>query len=183
MDECAKDDELYTRYMKEHDEDALRVLIERYRSDLTLFIYGYIHDMDDAEDLMIDSFAAATAGRNLFQRRSTFKTWLFSIGRNKARMYYRKQSRMGLLEEDADVAAPDSADPLSKMIEEEKNRKLYDALSGLKPEYREILELKYLDDMSFEEVAKVIGRTRKQTYRMMEHAREALRAILGKDEF
>ena len=53
------DEELYRVYLAEGSEDALRELLVRYRESLTLFIYGYVRNMDDAEELMLDAFAAA----------------------------------------------------------------------------------------------------------------------------
>ena len=48
------DEQLYLLYLAKRDEDALRTLIERHRDSLTLFLYGLVHSMEDAEDLIAD---------------------------------------------------------------------------------------------------------------------------------
>ena len=84
------DEMLYRSYLNGEDE-ALRVLIEKYSEKLTLFIYGMVGNMHDAEEHMMDSFAILISKNKPFLGRSTFKTWLFAIGRNQARMFLRKR--------------------------------------------------------------------------------------------
>ena len=66
------DEELYERFLKRQDEADIRVLFERHKEGLLLFINGFVHNLDDAEELMIDTFAQVVAGRTLFSRRSAF---------------------------------------------------------------------------------------------------------------
>ena len=77
------DEVIYSRYLAEHDEKDFRILLERYREGLTLFLMGYVHNMEDAEELMLDTYAEVAAGAH-FSGKSSFKTWLFSIGKNLA---------------------------------------------------------------------------------------------------
>ena len=51
------DELIYSRFLADHNEEDFRVLLERHRESLMLFIYSFVHNMDDAEDLMIDAFA------------------------------------------------------------------------------------------------------------------------------
>ena len=67
------DELIYRRFLAEHQEDDFRVLLERHREGLVLFLYGYVHSMEDAEDLMLDAFAEAAAGAH-FSGKSTFRT-------------------------------------------------------------------------------------------------------------
>ncbi|MBQ2557508.1 MAG: hypothetical protein II553_00665, partial [Lachnospiraceae bacterium] len=80
------DETLYSRYLKTRDQGAFRELLERHKESMILFINGFVHNLDDAEELMLDAFAEVAAGPTLFSGRSSFKTWLFSIGKNKALM-------------------------------------------------------------------------------------------------
>jgi len=84
------DEQAYERYLR-GKEDALQVLLERYRESLTLFLFGYVHNMEDAEELMLDAFAVVAAGESRYLEKSSFKTWLFGIGRNLARRHLRRQ--------------------------------------------------------------------------------------------
>ena len=79
------DEELYLVYMSGKEEAAAE-LGERYGDRLVLFIRGYIHDEQEAEDLMIDSFAGifAKARPISVKNEGSFKAYLFKIGRNLA---------------------------------------------------------------------------------------------------
>ena len=170
------DEELYSRYMREGCEDALRTLLERHREGLTLFIYAIVGDMDDAEDLMLDAFAAAAAGTSRFLGRSSFKTWLFSIGRNLAAGHMRKRKGPHLpLDEEL---AGSSAVPELEILKSEETRQLQQALSSLKPEYRQALTLIYFEDMSYEEAGKVMKQNRRQMYHLIERGKASLRETL-----
>ncbi|MCR5418239.1 MAG: RNA polymerase sigma factor [Lachnospiraceae bacterium] len=176
------DEEIYDRFLGERNEEDLRILFNRHKESLTLFLNGFVHNIDDAEELMLDAFAEAAAGPTLFSRRSSFKTWLFSIGKNLARMSLRKAGREASLREAVGDGASveDYGAPDLFILRSERNRRLYEAMSHLKDEYREILILLYFEDMSREEAGRVMGRSRKQIYNLAERGKKALREQLEK---
>ena len=173
------DEILYRRFLSEGNEGDFRVLLERHRESLTLFLYGFVHSMEDAEDLMLDAFAEAAAGGG-FSGKSTFKTWLFSIGKKMALMDLRKRRSVPRNDEPADEAG---APPELGILREERDRQLYQALRRLKDEYRQILFLLYFEQMSHEEAGSVMGKNRKQTYNLAERGKKALRAELERMGF
>ncbi|MBR6020079.1 MAG: RNA polymerase sigma factor [Lachnospiraceae bacterium] len=176
------DEELYNRYLKYQDEADIRVLFERHRDGLILFINGFVHNLADAEELMIDSFAEVSAGKSIFMWRSTFKTWLFSIGKKLALMHLRKAGRVEFVP--VDDEQPDRSEtPDLQILEEERNRQLYGALAQINPDYSRVLMLLYFDGMSHEEAAKVMGKNKKQIYHLVERGKKALREIMEKEGF
>ena len=174
------DERIYSRYLAEHNEDDFRILLERHKESLMLFLYSFVHNMEDAEELMLDAYAEAAAGAD-YSGKSTFKTWLFSIGKKMALMRLRKQRFTAEVpfEQTDETAAP----PELNILREERNRQLYKALGQLKEEYRQILILLYFEDMSHEEAGKVMGKTKRQTYHLAERGRAALRAELERMGF
>ena len=60
------DEVLYSRFLTERNEDAFRILLDRHRESLILFLNGYVHHLEDAEDLMLDAYARAAAGTTAF---------------------------------------------------------------------------------------------------------------------
>lgn len=220
------DDLIYSRYLAERNEADFRVLLERHKESLMLFLYSFVHNMEDAEELMLDDYAEAAAGAN-YSGKSTFKTWLFSIGKKMALMRLRKQrfaaraiypvggslcqdserSNAALTDEPLSPAGgslcQDSGRPKPTLIDEEsfgrtgeavgppelnilreeRNRQLYEALSGLKEDYRQILILLYFEEMSHEEAGKVMGKTKRQTYHLAERGRAALKEKLERMGF
>ena len=170
------DELLYGRFLREGQEGDLRVLLERHREGLTLFLYGYVHSMEDAEELMLDAFAAAAAGTTRFSGKSSFKTWLFAIGRNLAMNHLRKQKiTLSNLDENVNWGG-DSAD--MEILRKERDRQLYEGLEQLPPDYRQVLYLLYFEDMSPEEAGKVMKKNRKQVYNLAARGKKALKEIL-----
>ncbi len=180
------DEELYDRFLKQHTEDDFRVLFEKHKETLILFLNGFVHNLDDAEELMIDTFAETAAGRTLFARRSSFKTWLFAIGKKLALMHLRKTKRTETVSVDAEEESlPDkeAALPELELLKEERNRHLYSALNKIHSDYRTVLMLLYFEDMSHEEAAAVMGKNKKQVYHLAERGKKALREIMEKEGF
>lgn len=175
------DEILYRRYLAEHNEDDFRILLERHRESLMLFIMGYVHNQEDAEELMLDAYAEAAAGSG-YLGKSSFKTWLFSIGKNLALMKTRKRHFLfSTLDEtiEDDAAEP----PDMEILKEERNRQLFLALNQLNKDYRQILILLYFEEMSPEEAGRVMGKNRKQVYNLAERGKKALKSELERMGF
>ena len=175
------DETIYRRFLLEGREDDLRILLERHREGLTLFLHGIVHDIDDAEELMLDAFAVAASATSRFGGKSSFRTWLFAIGRKMAITHLRRQRfRSGNPENRGDntVPAPEIA-----LLRQERNRRLYEAMDRLNEDYRQILYLLYFEEMSHEEAARVIGKSVKQTYNLAHRGRQALKETLERTGF
>ncbi len=174
------DEKLYLRFLEKGDSDDLRVLLERYNESLTLFLYGFVHDMEDAEDLMMDAFAVAASGTSKFRGNSSFKTWLFAIGRNLAMKHLRKH-RIRAIDLNDRIAFENAdlrQDPDLNILKKERNAVLYRALQQLNPDYRQALYLTYFEDMDHEEAARVMGKNKKQFYNLVTRGRASLKSIL-----
>ena len=172
----ATDEQLYSRFLAQHREGDLRTLLERHRESLTLFLYGYVHDMGLAEELMLDSFARIAAGSAFFFGRSSFKTWLFAVGKKLALAHLRNSRKEP---EQLDDMMEDDAAPLElDILQDERNRQLYRALALINPEYRQILTLLYFEQMSHAEAGRVMGKGRRQVYHLAERGKASLREKL-----
>lgn len=174
------DEVLYSRFLADGNREDLRVLLERHKESLILFLNGYVRNMEDAEELMLDAYALAAAGTAVFSGKSSFKTWLFSIGKRMALTRLKKARRLSTVDGAIDAVAPP---PDLQILEDERNRQLYLALSRLKDEYRQVLTLLYFEEMSREEIGAVLGKTRKQVYNLADRGRKALREELERMGF
>ena len=179
------DEKLYYQFMEHGDESALGLLMDRHKESLTLFLYSYVHNMDDAEDLMLESFAAAVTGRSRYIDRGegSFKTWLFTIGRNQAITFLRKKKRILLPLEDRFEPGESMPAPDLEILKKESDRQLYAAMQELAPEYRQVLYLLYIEQLRHNEIAVVMKKNKKQVYNLVARGRLALRQQLERMGF
>ncbi len=173
------DEVIYDRFLRERINSDFAVLFERHRSNLLLFVTGIVHNIWDAEDIMMDAFATAAAGPVLFEGRSSFKTWLYGIARNKALMYLRKhRHESGPDPKGTEVSIDEEQLPEFRIILSERNRSILKALENLNEDYRNALYLAYFEDMTHDQVCKVLKKNKKQVYNLINRGKERLRDIL-----
>lgn len=177
------DEIIYSRFLKEQDETLLAELLDRHGQSLVLFLNGMVQNMEDAEELMLDSFAVIASGTVHYTVRkdSTFKTWLFAIARNKAKMLLRK--RKFVFTSIDEVVLADKNLPESEVFDKEERKELYKALSEINKDYRQVLYLTYFEDMKPEEIARVLNKSIKQIYNLTARGREALKTVLLRNGF
>ncbi|MCR5278341.1 MAG: RNA polymerase sigma factor [Lachnospiraceae bacterium] len=177
------DFELYQNFISAGDENSFRTLFERYREPLTYFLYGLVGNLDDAEELMLDVFAAVSSGlaRYREQEGAAFKTWLYSVARNKAKMFLRKHTVEFLpLDELLDLVPTDNVqDPfIDVLLDNERNSGLYQALGMIRPDYRVVLYLTYFEGMKPKEVSRVLHKSVKPVYNLISRGKTTLRSLL-----
>ena len=172
------DEAIYQRYRAAENDADLETLLLRHREGLLLFLLGFVRNTEDAEDLLIDTFAKLAADKPYFEPRcsGSFRSWLYIIGRRNALMRLRKRK---LRTEPLREGIPSEDDlPETASLKEERNRSLYQAISTLKPEYRQVLTLLYLEGLSHEEIAGIMGMNRQQVYNTVKRGKESLRKAL-----
>lgn len=83
----------YRRFI-DGDQEAFGEIVDLYRENLIFFIHRYVNDLDTAEDLAEDAFVELIVHPERFEGKSSLKTFLFAIARNKAVDWLRKHKRM-----------------------------------------------------------------------------------------
>ena len=172
---AGSDETVYSRYLRECDENDLRTLLAWHREELTFFLYGMVHSMEDAEELMLDAYAVAASKTAKFSGKSSFKTWLFAIGRNLALKKLRKK-RFGFLPLDENIPV-ETGLPDTEILNRERNQRLYEAMGKINPEYRQAL---HLEEMSTEEIGVVLKKSVRQVYNLVARGKSALKTELEK---
>ena len=149
---------------------------------MILFLSSIVGDVHTAEDLAEDTFVLIGTKKPKDKGKSSFKTWLYTIGRNIAIDYLRKQKRRSEqpLETVSEVS-DDEADIENAYIRQEQKIMIHRALRKLKPEYRQIIWLQYFEQLSMKEAAMVIKKSVHGTEVLASRARKALRERLEKE--
>lgn len=174
--------EAYRRFLM-GDDYGLEQIIGIYKDSLIFFLMQYVKNPSVAEDLTEDTFVAIAVKKPKFHDDASFKTWLFTIARNKALNYLRSPwHRKRVTVEEAFI--PTEMDcPEKRLLQEERYRALYSAIKSLPKNQREMVYLFYFEDMSISEAASVIHKSRVQGSSILARARRNLRTILTEEGF
>jgi len=172
----------YERYLA-GDDGGLVEIIKEYGTGLTFYLRGYSNDMSEAEELTEDTFVSLAIKKPKFKSKSSFKTFLYTIGRNLALDRYRKsKNRVLPLDEklDYDVQTDDSE---KKYIKSEINAYLYKCLANLPLEYRQVIWLVYFEELNYREVGKIVKKSEHAVANTAYKARKLLKIDLEKEGF
>ena len=171
------DEALYRRYLG-GDEDALGALMERYGTKLTLYLDGYLCDLHEAEDLMIETFAYLIAKRPAI-RDGGFRAYLYQSARHMAlRLLHKKRAR-NCFSLDALTEEPEARELVEETVQSaERARLLRTCMAELHEDYREALFLVYFEGLSHAETAAVMGKREKQVADLIYRGKIALRKRL-----
>lgn len=169
---------VYSRFFR-GETQAIAEIAQTYRLGLTLFINGYVRDMETAEDLASETFATLLIKRPKIKNQSSFKTYLYSMGKNAALGWLRKNKKRVDLE--SVLVVNTTNNPEITLIEEEQRKMIYSALLQIKEEYRSVLFLRYYEDLKIEEIVFIIKKNKKQVYNLLQRAKSALKEILEKE--
>lgn len=186
------DDTLYQHFLQ-GDTASYDELMIRYGDRLTFYLHGYLHDINDAEDLMIEAFARIMAKRpNIGE--GAFKAYLFKTARNLALRHQDKKRRMqvfsidGLDSEIADkvlaagTGQTERYSPVEEYIGHEERKKiLHLCLNRIEPELKEALWLIYFEEMSYAEAAAVMKVNRKRIDHLLQRGKKNMRLELLKE--
>jgi RNA polymerase sigma factor (sigma-70 family) len=184
-----KDMELVEKARK-GDQLAYGELLGRYRDAIYFMLLKMVNSPIDAEDLTIEAFGKAFKNIDQYTPNYAFSTWLFKIATNNCIDFIRKKraSHVSLDQtldgEDSLIPSAmiqaDTLDPESTMINKQKIKHMRSVVSKLKPRYRQLVELRYFSEYSYDEIAKEldipIGTVKAQLFR----ARELLLNILSR---
>ena len=165
------------------DDYGLEQVIGLYKDSLIFFLMQYVKSAVIAEELTEDTFVTLAVKKPLFSENAKFRTWLYTIARNKALNYMRSALfRKSLpLEQTEEVRAPDC--PEQRLLLRECYRELYSAIDSLPKNQREMVYLVYFEDMNIAQAASVIGKTQRQGTNILFRARQRLKTILQEEGF
>jgi RNA polymerase sigma factor (sigma-70 family) len=174
------DEEAIIRQCLAGDQDAYSVLVDRYKTMAYNVAYRMAGDEDTAKDLAQDSFIAAYAGLDGFRFGSKFSSWLYSIILNKCRDHLRLIKDTVSTDDVAEIMPDKGISPEQAASAHQSSDVLQRALKALPPEYREVLILKHIEGLDYQEIAAVTG-TGIPALKVRAHrGREMLKKILEK---
>ncbi len=179
---------LILRATEESDQKAYAELMERYRDSIFHLCRKMVFNDDDADDLTIETFGKAFQRLKQYTPAFAFSTWLFKIASNHCIDFIRKK-RINALSLDRGLATEeggniqftikdDAPDPIETLEKKQRVEKMRLVVSELKPRYRKLVELRYFEEYSYDEIALELdlplGTVKAQLYR----ARDILTSVM-----
>ena len=177
LSDKARNDLLLVEMAKSGNEKAFSSLLNRYKDSIYYMLLKMVNNSSDAEDLTIEAFGKAFRNLDSFTPEFAFSTWLFKIATNNCIDFIRKKqispTPIDQLQDDLDNLTvniqSDLPDPEETLINDQKIAVLRDIVNQLKPRYRNLIELRYYKEYSYEEIASElklpIGTVKAQLFR------------------
>ena len=174
----------YRRFRDDGDESGLVEIIRDYKDGLILYLNSFVGNIHTAEELAEDTFVLLGIKKPKDKGKGSFRTWLYTIGRNVAIDYLRRNARRTeiSIDECSEIVSEEQDLELS-YIQEERKITVHRAMRKLKSEYRQILWLIYFEDFSNKEAAAVMKKSVHNVETLVYRARKSLKSQLEMEGF
>ena len=187
-EKALQDFKLIDQAVKENDEHAYALLMERYKKPVYHMILKMVRNVDDAEDLTIEAFAKAFKNLYKFKKDFTFSTWLFRIATNNSIDFIRKKKldTMSLNTSYQDESGTNitidvkdkNLNPQEEAIKAQKIELIQLFVTKLPAKYQRLVRLRYFSEFSYEEIARELEAPLGTVKAQLHRARELLQDLI-----
>jgi RNA polymerase sigma-70 factor (ECF subfamily) len=193
-DKAFYDYKLVKRALEEADQRAYAELMGRYRDSVYFMLLKMVNSKDDAEDLTVEAFGKAFKRLEQYTPNYAFSTWLFRIATNNCIDFIRRRRKNTFSidqpfsdEEGGELVLDlrsETLNPEENVIKKQKMALLRDLVDKMKPRYRTLIEMRYFQELSYEEIADQLdlplGTVKAQLFRAREFLYNVLKNTQGK---
>ncbi|MEX0823368.1 MAG: sigma-70 family RNA polymerase sigma factor [Balneolaceae bacterium] len=167
---------------------AFDIIVNRYKDRLHNFLFRYTHNHEDCEDLVQETFLRVYRSRHSYERIAKLSTWMYTIALNLAKTMYKKKQRMTTISMHADESDPDSRDFViedNAILQDDSLHvkmcvsELEKALLELNEDFREVIVLRDIQQLTYEEIADITGTAMGTVKSRINRGRQQLQDILG----
>ena len=179
------DEELIERFQN-GDVYAFEQIVKRYKNQLLNFAYRFLGDIEDSEDIVQETFLRIFRKRNAYKNIAKFSTWIYTITGNLAKTELRRRKKRKLFSisslgyDEKDYELPDHRrgpeEKADSVVKEEIIQKAIDVLS---PKFKEVVILRDIQELSYEEISKILKIPLGTVKSRVNRARLKLQEILG----
>lgn len=184
------DEELIEKF-QHGDIYAYELIVKRYKDQLLNFVYRFLGNQEEAEDVVQETFLRVYRNRHAYKRVAKFSTWIYTIAGNLARTELRRRHRrrifslshMGIDDREYEISdevfSPETH--VNTVLKEEIIQK---EINKLSPKFREVIILRDIQELSYEEISKIIrvpiGTVKSRVNRARLRLQSRLKHILDK---
>lgn len=159
------DEQLIAEFQKDN-EAAFVILVDRYKDPLTNFVFRFLGTWDDCNDVVQETLVRVYRNKHSYRPVARFSTWVYTIATNLAKTQLRRRKLRGIITFSA--WSKDESDPPLEFTDENartdqrvdssiKEEIIQNALNALPAKYREVIVLRDVQELSYEEVAAITG--------------------------
>ena len=185
-------DRLLVERAQRGDKQAFGMLVEKYQRKLGRLLSRFIRDPSEVEDVTQEAFIKAYRALPAFRNESAFYTWLYRIGINTAKNHLASLGRRAPTSTELDVEDAENREdgtslqdlntPESLLLSKEIAQTVNATMAGLPEELRTAIQLREMEGMSYEDIARImdcpIGTVRSRIFRAREAISEQLKPLL-----
>jgi RNA polymerase sigma-70 factor (ECF subfamily) len=160
------DEELITEFQQNNTIEAFEILVRRYKNPLTNFVYRFVGDYEACSDIVQETMIKFYRSKDSYKSIAKFSTWIYTIAGNLARTEYQKRRRRDIFsinsfgEEKENYEIPDETYRPDIITDSGiKDKIIQDALLKVSAAYREAVILRDIQELSYEEIAEIMGIT------------------------
>ena len=157
------DEELIVRF-QDGDMYAFDQIVQRYKDPLINFVYHFLGNRIDAEDVIQETFLRVFKKKHLYRNIAKFSTWIYTIASNLAKTELRRRRRRNLLSlsqmgyESKDYDVPDSSSTPEKIVDGGiKEEIILKEIEALPIRFKEVVILRDIHEFSYEEISEILG--------------------------
>jgi len=158
------DEELITELQQTNNERAFEILVQRYKNPLTNYVFRFLGDYDACIDVVQETMIKVYRYKDSYSSIAKFSTWIYTIAGNLARTEYRRRKRRNYIsindygEEKKTFDIPDESYRPDVMTDSGiKDKIIQDALLKVKKVFREVVILRDIQGLSYEEISEITG--------------------------
>lgn len=188
MEVTPQEIENYIEKAKRGKQTAFKFLLDYYWNEVYGFQMKRIRNEHDAEDITIETFAKAFDKIDSFDEKFSFSTWLITISKNIQIDRTRKKNALiysnttDTSQEQVQKIIDHSPTPEDKLIGEQNLAQLLRYIKLLKPHYQEVINLRYFQEMSYNEISENLGEPLNNVKVRLLRARKLLAEIISEKE-
>jgi len=143
---------------------AFDLIVKRYKNQLLNFVYRFLGNAEEAEDLVQETFLRVYRNRKAYQKVAKFSTWIYTIAGNLAKTELRKRKRrkffsisdLGYNEKDYDIS-DEAYNPEKDVDGRMKEEIIHREIDALSPKFREVILLRDVQQLSYEEISQIVN--------------------------
>ncbi len=171
--------------MSRKSKKLFEVYYLEFRSAIYWYVYRKLNKQDMAEDITADVFMKLLENYKIMEDRDRngVRAWLYTVARNQMIDMFRKSSGKQNVDMDEDVfevIASKDEDQISSLIKDQESQMVLAILEGLQPEEREIIHLRFYEEMKFSEISEIVNKDEGAVKMSLYRALDKIKAIAGK---